>query len=119
METYVDYPYYQTQYHGTMPETDFIRLAPRASARLDLLTFGRAAQPPEAFAENIKAACCAITDALLVNEQGGGVASESNDGVTVNYVAGITNTKTDDQRICAAALDHLGTTGLLFRGANT
>ena len=57
-----------------------------------------------------------MTDALHLNEQGGGIASETNDGISVNYVAGVSKAKTDNERLWEAAVLHLGCTGLLYRG---
>lgn len=113
---YADYAYYRDSYKGAMPEADFDRLSRPASAYLDQVTFGRAVDVPENLQSKIKNACCALVDACLLNEQGGGIASESNDGVTVNYVAGVSKAKTDGQRLYEAALLHLGVTGLLYGG---
>ena len=57
-----------------------------------------------------------MADAYLLNEQGGGIASETNDGVSVTYVAGISNSKTEGRRLYEAAALFLGPTGLLYRG---
>lgn len=117
--TYADYAYYSQEYGGTMPEADFKRLSRQASAFLDMVTFDRIASgQPEKVMEKVKAACCAVADAYLLNEQGGGVASETNDGVSVTYVAGVSNAKTDDQRLQEAAVLYLAHTGLLYRGVD-
>lgn len=113
---YADYAYYKGEYKGTMPEADFERLSRQASAYLDQVTFGRAADAPKALQAKVKDACCAVADAYLLNEQGGGIASESNDGVTVNYVSGVSKAKTDGQRLQEAAALYLGMTGLLYAG---
>lgn len=113
---YADFTYYKDTYKGAMPEADFNRLSRQASAYLDGVTFGRAEDAPEKLQTKIKDACCAIADAYLLNEQGGGIASESNDGVTVNYVAGVSKAKTDGQRLYEAVLLYLGATGLLYGG---
>ena len=112
---YADYSYYQNSYKGTMPEVDFNRLSQRASAYIDRVTFGRLGDG-KAVPEPVKNACCAVADVYLLNEHGGGVASESNDGISIDYVVGISNTKTDDQRLREAAALYLGGTGLLYRG---
>lgn len=115
---YADFAYYSGEYGGTMPEADFKRLSRQASAFLDRVTFDRvAAGQPEAVMEKVRAACCAVADAYLLNEQGGGVASETNDGVSVTYVAGV-GSKTDDQRLQEAAALYLAHTGLLYRGVD-
>lgn len=115
---YADFAYYSKEYGGTMPEADFKRLSRQASAFLDTVTFDRiTAGQPEAVMEKVKAACCAVADAYLLNEQGGGVASETNDGVSVTYVAGV-GSKTDTQRLQEAAALYLAHTGLLYRGVD-
>ena len=85
----VDYDFYCGVFHGKMPREDFERLSVYAAAYLD---------------------------AYLLNEQGGGIASETNDGVSVTYVAGISNSKTEGRRLYEAAALFLGPTGLLYRG---
>jgi hypothetical protein len=100
-----------------MTEADFTRLSVYATAYLDELTMGRTAGTlPEETEERAKKALCAVTDAYKLNEQGGGVASETNDGISVTYIAGISNSKTDGRRLYEAAALFLGPTGLLYRG---
>lgn len=112
-----DYGYYAGVYMGTMGEADFSRLSRRAAAYLDALTLGRASAPqPPGTAEKLREACCAVADAYLLNEQGGGIAAESNDGLSVTYVAGVSKAKTDGQRLYEAAELYLAHTGLLYRG---
>lgn len=116
---YADYAYYAGEYGGTMPEADFKRLSRQASAFLDRVTFERIRSTlPKSVMDRVRDACCAVADACLLNEQGGGVASETNDGVSVTYVAGVGNTKTGDQRLWEAAGLYLGGTGLLYRGVD-
>lgn len=113
---YADFSYYRDTYCGEMAEGDFKRLSRQASAYLDSVTFDRiAAVTDEKIMEKVKDACCAVADAYLLNEQGGGVASETNDGVSVTYVNG-TGTKSDEQRLYQAAARYLCHTGLLYRG---
>lgn len=113
----VDYKYYSETFHGQMAVADFNRLAVYASAYLDELTMGRTASELPAETEGkAKMALCAVADAYRLNEQGGGVASETNDGISVTYVAGISNAKTDGHRLYEAAALFLGPTGLLYRG---
>lgn len=116
---YADFTYYSQEYGGTMPEADFKRLSRQASAFLDTVTFDRIKSTlPKAVMDKVRAACCAVADACLLNEQGGGVASETNDGVSVTYVAGVSNAKTESQRLHEAAALYLGHTGLLYRGVD-
>lgn len=113
----VDYEFYTETFRGQMAEEDFKRLAVYASAYLDELTMGRTAGTlPAETQEKVKMALCAVADAYRLNEQGGGVASETNDGISITYVAGVGNAKTDGRRLYEAAALFLGPTGLLYRG---
>ena len=113
----VTYEFYYGIYCGRMSREDFDRLAIYASAYLDELNMGRTAgELPAETQEKAKMALCAVADAYRLNEQGGGVASETNDGISVTYVAGVSNTKTDGRRLYEAAALFLGPTGLLYRG---
>lgn len=112
---YADYMYYLESYHGVMPAADFSRHCERASDYLDRITIGRAELNRENDA--LKRACCAVADAMLLCEKGGGViSSESNDGVTVTYATSVSNMPSDNQRLYEAAASCLAWTGLLFRG---
>lgn len=114
---FATYEYYINQYFGVMPEEDFIRFARQASAYIDQVTLGRL--DATTLDDNaVKDACCAVADAYYLNAHGGGIASETNDGISVNYVAGVSNTKTDGQRLYEAAALYLGNTGLLYRGVD-
>lgn len=114
----VDYSFYTGAYHGTLAEVDFNRLAVKASAYLDRVTFGRlAAVTDTAVLELAKLACCAAADAMLANEQGG-VKTESNDGISVTYVEGSGLAKADGKRLREAVGLFLGGTDLLYRGVD-
>jgi len=114
---YADDTFYRTVYCGQMDKAEFARFSVQASAYLDAVTFGRI--PPdweeESYAERIRLACCAAADAYRCNEQGGGIASETNDGISVTYVSGIRKAKTDEERLFDAVRLYLGSTGLLCR----
>ena len=115
----VDYSFYTGTFKGKTTQADFDRLAVKASAYLDRVTFDRLTNDlPAATLNRVKLAFCEVVDTLLLNEHGGGIASESNDGVSVNYVAGISNAKTDQQRLREAAALYLAGTGLLYRGVD-
>lgn len=112
---YADFSYYKDTYCGEMAEGDFKRFSRQASAYLDSVTFDRiAAVTDEKIMEKVKEACCAVADALLRKEQRDGIASETNDGISVTYT---TEGSTDEQRLYRAAVLYLGNTGLLYRGA--
>ena len=113
---YANFEYYKGAYCGEMAEKDYDRLSRQASAYLDFITFDRIKSvTDESVMEKVKDACCAVADTLLLNEQGGGIAAETNDGISVTYVNG-TGSKTDEQRLRNAALIYLGNTGLMYRG---
>ena len=52
-------------------------------------------------------------DVLLQKQQRDGIASETNDGISVTYT---TEGSTEEQRLYRAAVLYLGSTGLLYRG---
>lgn len=111
-----DYVFYQEVYHGTMSENDFSRLIFRASIYVRRLIFGRdQACLPSTMEDRVRMAQCAVVDAMLKNEQGGGIVSETNDGVSVTYAAS-KSTATDGQRLYQAAAEFLADTGLMFQG---
>lgn len=112
----VDYSFYTERFGGKLPAEDFMRLRPYASACLSELTCGRTdGELSDDLAERVRYAHCALVDAWDVNERGGGIASESNDGISVTYVASH-SAKSEGQRLYEAAALFLGGTGLLFRG---
>lgn len=114
MEPYADYFYYQETYRGTMPEADFNRLSRQASYYIDSLTFGRI-QGDWLDSSRVKDACCAVAEQMRRQEQGGEVASATNDGYSETY---ITSGKTPAQRQYATVAQYLGMTGLMYRGGN-
>lgn len=115
---YADYEFYQNRYCGNMPAADFRRLAVKASAYLDQLTFGRIREGWETspHADRIRTACCAAADVYRLQEQGGGVASETNDGISVTYVNGVGHGKSESGQLYDAIVMHLGRTGLMYAG---
>lgn len=111
---YADFSYYKDTYCGEMAEGDFKRLSRQASAYLDSVTFDRIPSvTDERIMEKVREACCAVADAILQKEQRDGIASETNDGISVTYT---TEGKTDEERLYQAAVLYLGNTGLLYRG---
>lgn len=114
----VDYEFYTQVYKGKMEQADFERLSVKASAYLDYVTFERINDTlPDNIQQKAKLAMCEVVDTYLLNEQGGGIASESNDGISVTYLSG-NSAKTDTQRLYSAASLYLGGTGLLYRGVD-
>lgn len=109
----VAYSFYASVYHGALPEEDFLRNAVRAGAFLDDLTSGKANDAlPEDTLVKAQLAFCALCDAYA-EEATGGIASETNDGISVTYAA---RQGTAEQRLRNAAAPFLAGTGLLYRG---
>lgn len=112
---YADYEYYKKDYHGNVVknEDDFIRLAPRASAWLDRLTFGRSKDHSDE--EPVKMSCCAVCEVMLQQEPTGGreITAEANDGVSVSYASG---GKSADRKLYDAAALYLMSTGMMYQG---
>jgi hypothetical protein len=134
---YADFDFYQNDYFGqTIQESDFPRLALRASAFLDYYTQGRA----EAHADlpALKMACCELAEQYAVidaanaaatkaasetMEGGAEVQSESVGSWSKSYRSGgstATEALTVAQNAKSALADiarrHLAGTGLLYRG---
>lgn len=114
MRVYADWEFYTAEYGGQMAEGDFRRLARQASAYLDRITFGR--MSAEEWADEAANACCAVAEAMRYIEMGGDKAAETNDGISVTYVAGAA--KSDGRRLREAAGLWLDNTGLLYRGVD-
>ncbi|WP_304509667.1 hypothetical protein [Anaerotignum sp.] len=113
---YATYEFYQDSYGGNaIPLADFQRFSKRASEYIDMATFGRAASYNDE--ENlVKKACCAVAEAIKINEEGGGVVAESVGKISINYAASVTNTPTEAERLSTAICRYLIHTGLLYLG---
>lgn len=112
---YADYAFYLNDFHGTAGEETFSRLSVIATAHIDRITSNRAKTASGADLDAVKLAFCAVIDELDKQEQGGIIASESNDGISRSYVTG-SIVKSSTQRIYAAAELFLSSTNLLFLG---
>jgi hypothetical protein len=112
---YADYTFYKNTYCGAASSTEHARLAVRAAAYVDRMTFGRAKTAKDSDLEAVKMAECAIVDELASQEQGGIVTSETNDGISRSYATGSV-VKSSTQRIYAAAEVFLSNTNLCFAG---
>lgn len=112
---YADYDYYLNEYFGnSISSDDFARLSRHASAYIDTITYGNAEKATDSkVIAKLSDACCAVAEVMYKQEQGGEVASESNDGASVTYVIGST---TPEQRMYSTAVMHLSSTGLLYAG---
>lgn len=116
---YADYGFYITVYLGNAIElADFSRLAARASAEIDRLTFGRTATVVTAGTDTetirkIKMATCAAAEEIhKLEESGGVVTSERIGNVAITYADG----RNENQRLAAAAKTYLWDTDLMQRG---
>lgn len=116
---YTDYTYYTTTYLGTsIASADFARLALRASATIDQLTFQRAATDTDN-TDAIEMATCAVAEEIQQGEADGnadGIASESIGSNSVTYAAHSTKQMTATEKYSIAASLYLGSTGLMFPG---
>ena len=112
---YADHAFYTDTYKGTLDSVVYVRLAVRASAEIDRMTFNRAASATGKDLEAVKMAECAVVDELHYLEMGGDITSESNDGVSRSYASGSVS-RSKAQRINAAADIWLSKTNLCFAG---
>ena len=73
---YADYKFYTDSYGGkSIAEGDFPRLAAKASALIDHLTFGRAAEHSDD--ERVKMCCCELCEGLSLTDGNGGMVRQS------------------------------------------
>lgn len=119
---YADYTYYTDTFLGTaIAETDFPALALRASAVIDQITFGRAADDTEN-TEAIQNAMCAVAEELQRQSQSGnadGISSESQGRYSVAYYKHADKAKSNQAKLQDAARVWLSNTYLMFAGFNT
>lgn len=111
---YADFAFYSKTFYGNLDENEFNRLSIRARYEIDRITTGRASGAKGADLEAVKYALCAVVDELYTIEQGGDIASESNDGISRSYASGAARSKA--QRITEAARVYLDSTNLCFAG---
>jgi hypothetical protein len=125
MAAYATYTQYTTDYLGTaIASTDFSRLALRASAVIDQITFDRTAPIVLAATETdtidrIKMATCAVAEELQKQDANGGadgIQSESVGAYSVTYIANAIAQMTNNRKLINAARVYLGSTGLLYPG---
>ena len=73
---YADFEFYTEVYGGnSIAEGDFPRLAAKASALIDRLTFGRAAGHVDD--ERVKMCCCELSESLALTDGNGGMIKQS------------------------------------------
>lgn len=116
---YADFEFYTTSYLGdAIAESDFDRLALRASAIIDRLTFGRAADDTDNETA-IKNAMCAVAEeiqTIAAEVATGYVTSETVGSHSVTYASTVSSTMSDNDRYHAAAKLWLESTFLMFAG---
>lgn len=110
-----DYDYYRNEYRGDrLDEEVFGRLVRRAGIYVDQVTFGRSCGPAaRAHQAALSDAACAVAEEMSRQQQGGEVASATNDGYSETYV---TSGRTSGQHLYYAALQYLAMTGLMYQG---
>lgn len=118
---YADYAFYRDTYSGDLikDEMVFVRLALRASERLDHYTMRRIDQSD--ISNDVRLAVCAMAEVLFWQEKrknkydGREIASESNDGYSVSF-AGATDSERaslTEKELYLAAYKYLSQTGLM------
>lgn len=123
----VSYEWYKTTYGGELDEDTFNRLASQAFLFADAMTEHRLSACWAHLAESVRvavmSAVCAYADQANIEESGGPVSSETNDGISRTYVTGSAssagaskNAGTAQGRLSNAIRLYLAPTGLLFRG---
>ncbi len=115
---YADYEFYTKSFFGNVvPESDFIRLAERASDFLDTLTFDRLTDglpTPEKYQKRIKKAVCAVAEIYyqldlaqkqaLASASGASAATDAN-GITTGI---ITSKSSGSESISYATAQQIG-----------
>lgn len=118
---YATYAFYTGTYLGNViASADFDRLALRASAYIDRMTFNRAASDTDN-AVAIKNAVCAVAEKLQTIEQEGstgGIQSERVGSHSVTYAQNSLKQMSTIKRLEEAARLYLASTFLMFKGFN-
>lgn len=123
----VSYEWYKTTYGGELDEATFDRLASQAFLFADAMTEYRLSARWAFLAESVRtavmSAVCAYVDQANIEESGGPISSETNDGISRTYMTGgassagaSKNVGTAQGRLSDAIRLYLAPTGLLFRG---
>ena len=124
---YADYSFYIGTYLGNaITETDFPRLATRASDYIDRVTGGRAAAWVADNPNNdaVRKCCCALAENYKIIENAraasisgsGELKSESVGAYSVSYQSGSEIVLSAEAAIARSCKDYLWNTGLLYRG---
>lgn len=121
---YADYLFYTTTFFGTaIAETDFPRLALRASTFIDRVTFARATdETDEDNINKIKLAMCAVAEELRNQDLNAGadaITSESQGQYSVSYATNSSRAQSNTTKLMSAAREWLDGTYLMFAGFNS
>jgi len=118
---YANYIFYTDTYLGNaIASADFDRLALRASAYLDRMSFDRVADDTDNTTA-IKMAVCAVAEELQTIEQEGdvgGIQSERVGSLSVTYASNSIKQRGTLKRLEERARLYLASTFLLFKGFN-
>lgn len=106
---YADFDFYKNIYKGNLSAVDFEILSERASDIIDSRTEFMIKRCgfdniPEELSERIQKACCAVSEALKINENGGAKSSEKVGDYSVSYASG---SLTNEQRIENALVTYI------------
>lgn len=125
----VSYDWYKATYGGELDKTTFDRLSARAFLFADAMTEYRLGKRwkslPESLKTGIMTAVCAYVDQAKVEESGGPVVSETNDGISRTYASGGSSSSVNaassrfnaaQARLAETIRVYLAPTGLLYRG---
>lgn len=123
----VSYEWYKTTYGGELDEVTFNRLSSQAFLFADAMTEYRLSKRWPYLAEALKtavmSAICAYANQAYIEENGGPIQSETNDGISRTYAAtnasggsASRNAGTAQGRLSDALRLYLAPTGLLYRG---
>lgn len=126
MTAYTDYAFYTGTFKGSaIASADFDKLALRATAIIDMITFGRAEPIVTAGAdlttiEKIEFATCEVAEQIqkieVTQDGNAGIASESLGSHSVSYAQTAETKMSAMAKYEKAAKIYLVSTGLLYRG---
>ena len=120
------YEWYKATYGGALDENTFKRLSSQGFLFADAMTEYRLGKRWLGLSDSVRgavmSAICAYVDQAEIEESGGPVVSETNDGISRTYASNNTTSgnsgagATAKGRLSAALRVYLAPTGLLCRG---
>lgn len=119
---YADYEFYTNTYYGAqLNESEFARVATRASSFIDYYTRGKAAS--YSGGDEVKMCCCALAEQYQIIEKataqgisGGELQSQTVGAWSKTYRSGAETADAARQNLAKLAAQYLAGTGLLYRG---